>query len=110
MFVGADLAPGVVKGQAAAGDRQLPIMQNLPQGISNAPFCEDQWQQEIIANFARRWWRACCWSSLVLVLLYHRFVSPLVNMGSLFLAPFGGLLALAIAGQLAIPCRCSLYF
>jgi multidrug efflux pump subunit AcrB len=28
----------------------------------------------------------------VLVLLYHRFISPLVNMGSLFLAPLGGLL------------------
>src|SRR5690606_19827988 len=35
----------------------------------------------------------------VLVLLYHRFISPLVNMGSLFLAPFGGLVALAITGQ-----------
>ena len=35
----------------------------------------------------------------VLVLLYHRFVSPLVNMGSLLLAPLGGLLLLAIFGQ-----------
>jgi multidrug efflux pump subunit AcrB len=33
----------------------------------------------------------------VLVLLYHRFVPPLVNMGSLLLAPLGGLLALRIA-------------
>jgi multidrug efflux pump subunit AcrB len=35
----------------------------------------------------------------VLVLLYRRFMSPLVNMGSLLLAPLGGMLALAIAGQ-----------
>jgi len=35
----------------------------------------------------------------VLVLLYKRFVSPLVNMASLLLAPLGGLLALTIAGQ-----------
>jgi multidrug efflux pump subunit AcrB len=35
----------------------------------------------------------------VLVLLYHRFVSPLVNMTSLLLAPLGGLLALALIGQ-----------
>jgi multidrug efflux pump subunit AcrB len=35
----------------------------------------------------------------VLVLLYHRIISPLVNMGSLFLAPFGGLLALLLTGQ-----------
>ena len=33
------------------------------------------------------------------VLLYHRFVSPLVNMGSLFLAPLGGLLLLGFVGQ-----------
>ena len=35
----------------------------------------------------------------VLVLLYHRFMSPLVNMGSLLLAPLGGLVALALVGQ-----------
>ena len=35
----------------------------------------------------------------VLVLLYHRVISPLVNMGSLFLAPLGGLLTLVITGQ-----------
>jgi multidrug efflux pump subunit AcrB len=33
------------------------------------------------------------------VLLYHRFVSPLVNMGSLFLAPLGGLILVAVFGQ-----------
>jgi multidrug efflux pump subunit AcrB len=35
----------------------------------------------------------------VLVLLYHRIVSPLVNMASLLLAPLGGLIALALTGQ-----------
>ena len=35
----------------------------------------------------------------VLVLLYRRFISPLVNMGSLLLAPLGGLLALMLIGQ-----------
>jgi multidrug efflux pump subunit AcrB len=35
----------------------------------------------------------------VLVLLYHRVISPLVNMGSLFLAPLGGLIALGLSGQ-----------
>jgi multidrug efflux pump subunit AcrB len=34
----------------------------------------------------------------VLVLLYRRFVSPLVNMTSLLLAPLGGLLALGLHG------------
>jgi multidrug efflux pump subunit AcrB len=40
----------------------------------------------------------------VLVLLYHRFISPLVNMGSLFLAPLGGLLAIWLLGEaLSLP-------
>jgi multidrug efflux pump subunit AcrB len=40
----------------------------------------------------------------VLVLLYRRLVSPLVNMGSLFLAPLGGLLLLWALGQpLSLP-------
>src|SRR3546814_4899505 len=34
-----------------------------------------------------------------LVLLYRRFLSPLVNMSSLLLAPLGGLLGLAITGM-----------
>ncbi len=99
VFVGADLAPGVVKGQADKAIAKLPIMQNLPQGISNAPFGQDEWQQEMISNFAKALVAGVLLVFSVLVLLYHRFVSPLVNMGSLFLAPFGGLLALAIAGQ-----------
>ncbi len=99
VFVGADLAPGVVKGQADKAIAKLPIMKNLPQGISNAPFGQDEWQQEMIANFAKALVAGVLLVFSVLVLLYHRFVSPLVNMGSLFLAPFGGLLALAIAGQ-----------
>jgi multidrug efflux pump subunit AcrB len=40
----------------------------------------------------------------VLVLLYKRFMSPLVNMGSLLLAPLGGLIALWLLGQpLSLP-------
>jgi multidrug efflux pump subunit AcrB len=35
----------------------------------------------------------------VLVLLYRRFLSPFVNMGSLLLAPLGAAVALHIAGQ-----------
>ena len=99
VFVGADLAPGVVKGTADKAVKALPIMQNLPQGVSNAPFGEDEWQQEMIANFIAALIAGVLLVFSVLVLLYHRFVSPLVNMGSLFLAPLGGLLLLAVTGQ-----------
>ena len=32
----------------------LPIMKNLPAGVSNAPVGDDEWQQELVANFMHR--------------------------------------------------------
>lgn len=99
VFVGADLAPGVVKGTAMEKVNALPIMKNLPTGVSNAPFGEDEWQAEMTRNFGIALVSGVLLVFAVLVLLYHRFVSPLVNMSSLFLAPLGGLIALLLVGQ-----------
>ena len=104
IFVGADLPPGVVKGTAMDAIAKLPIMQNLPTGVSNAPAGEDRWQAEMLTNFFIALATGVLLVFSVLVLLYHRFVSPLVNMGSLFLAPLGGLLLLGFVGQaLSLP-------
>ena len=99
VFIGADLAPGVVKGTADKAIAKLPIMQNLPQGVSKAPFGEDQWQAEMLYYFFIALTAGVLLVFSVLVLLYRRFVSPLVNMGSLFLAPLGGLILLLVTGQ-----------
>lgn len=99
VFIGADLAPGVVKGTADKDIANLPIMKNLPQGVSNAPFGADEWQAEMLYYFFIALIAGVLLVFSVLVLLYRRFVSPLVNMGSLFLAPLGGLLALLLTGQ-----------
>ncbi|MEO5586442.1 MAG: efflux RND transporter permease subunit [Novosphingobium sp.] len=99
IFVGADLAPGVVKSDATKAINALPIMQNLPKGVSNTPFGTDRWQQEMLDNLMVAVPAGILLVLAVLVLLYHRIISPLVNMGSLFLAPFGGLVALLITGQ-----------
>ncbi len=104
VFIGADLPPGVVKGTADAAIKALPIMKNLPQGVSNAPAGEDRWQQEMLTNFIIALAAGVLLVFSVLVLLYRRFISPLVNMGSLFLAPLGGLLLLLATGQaLSLP-------
>ena len=104
VFIGADLPPGVVKGTADAAIKALPIMRNLPQGVSNAPAGEDRWQQEMLFNFMVALAAGVLLVFSVLVLLYRRFISPLVNMGSLFLAPLGGLLLLLATGQaLSLP-------
>ena len=99
IFIGADLAPNVVKGEAMNKINALPTMKNLPQGVSNAPFGEDEWQQEMMQSFTIALLSGILLVFAVLVLLYKRFMSPLVNMGSLLLAPLGGLLALALIGQ-----------
>jgi multidrug efflux pump subunit AcrB len=99
VFIGADLPPGVVKSDADKAIKALPIMQNLPQGVSNAVAGNDKMQQEMIDNVSVALPAGILLVFSVLVLLYRKFISPLVNMGSLFLAPLGGLIALLIAGQ-----------
>ena len=103
-FVGADLAPGVAKGDAMTAINALPIMKDLPSGVSNAPFGEDEWQAEMMESFGTALLAGMLLVFAVLVLLYHRFVSPLVNMTSLLLAPLGGLVLIwAIGEPLSMP-------
>jgi multidrug efflux pump subunit AcrB len=98
VFVGADLGPGEIQGPVMERIHALPIMQNLPAGVSNAPVGDQRWQQELIYNFIIAVISGILMVFAVLVLLYRRFVSPLVNMTSLLLAPLGGLLALVLVG------------
>lgn len=99
VFVGADLPPGISKGTAMEAINRLPILRHLPDGVSNTAAGEDRFQQELARNFAAALGTGVLLVFSVLVLLYHRFISPLVNMGSLFLAPLGGLLLLVITGK-----------
>lgn len=99
VFVGADLAPGAVKGPVTEAIQALPVMKNLPAGVSNPQVGDEKWQAELINNFIIAVVSGIFLVFAVLVLLYRRFVSPLVNMTSLLLAPLGGLLALALIGQ-----------
>ena len=104
IFVGADLAQGTVKGPVMAKINNLPTMKNLPQGVSNQPVGSDRWQQELVQSFIVAVISGVLLVFAVLVLLYKRFISPLVNMCSLALAPLGGLLLLLVLGQpLSLP-------
>ena len=99
IFIGADFAPGIVSSDADAKINNLPIMKNLPTGVSRAPFGSQEWEQEMQGDFLTALISGTLLVFAVLVLLYHRFMSPLVNMGSLLLAPLGGLIALGLVGQ-----------
>lgn len=105
LVVGADLAVDpktgkpYVSGIAQKQIADLPLMKNLPMGVSELKVGSAKWQAEMIQNFIIAVIAGVFLVFAVLVLLYRRFVSPLVNMGSLMLAPLGGLLALWATGN-----------
>ena len=99
LTVGADLAPGNATSEAMKRIRQLPAMKNLPIGVQELSVGQAKWQLEMLMNFVFAVAAGVFLVFSVLILLYRRLLPPLVNMGSLLLAPLGGLIALAIAGD-----------
>ena len=104
LAVGADLAPKVVSGDAWKKVNALSAVKNLPHGVSVLSLGQQKWQAELVYYFVLALLSGVLLVFAVLVLLYRRFLSPLVNMGSLLLAPLGAAIALHIAGQpLSLP-------
>ncbi len=99
VYIGADLAPGAEKGIADQQIEKLPLMQDLPTGVSNKKEGSDAFLEELLRDFSIALGTGVLPVFAVLVLLYRRLMSPLVNMGSLLLAPLGGLIALKFLGQ-----------
>ena len=97
--IGADLAPGLVSGDAWKKINQLPSVKNMPEGVTRLQLGDQKWQGEMIQNFAVAVVAGVLLVFAVLVLLYRRFLAPFVNMGSLLLAPLGAGIALHIAGM-----------
>ena len=97
--VGADLAPGLVSGDAWTKIDQLPTVKNLPEGVTRLTLGDQKWQGEMIQNFAVAVVAGILLVFAVLVLLYRSFLAPFVNMGSLLLAPLGAVIALHVAGM-----------
>lgn len=97
--IGADLAPGKVTGDANPKIQQLPALKNLPVGVTQLKLGEDKWVGELLLNFVLAVIAGILLVFAVLVLLYKRIMPPLVNMGSLILAPLGSAIALRISGD-----------
>ena len=103
--IGADLAVNpltdkpYVSSEADAKIAALPAMKNLPNGVKKLVLGQSKWQAEMVTNFAAAVVIGLALVFAVLVLLYRRVMPPLVNMGSLLLAPLGGLLALKMVGM-----------
>ncbi|MGN6819751.1 MAG: efflux RND transporter permease subunit [Sphingomonas sp.] len=105
LTIGADLGLNpktgkpLVSGEAWKDINALPSVKNLPTGITRLTLGQQKWQAEMITNFFVALASGIFLVFAVLVLLYRRILPPFVNMGSLLLAPLGGLIALWLAGQ-----------
>jgi multidrug efflux pump subunit AcrB len=99
LTVGADRAPGVVSGTAMTQIHALPVMKNLPLGVTELTLGQSKFQMEMVTNFFAAVLAGIFLVFAVLVLLYRRFLPPFVNMGSLLLAPLGGLIGLLVTGH-----------
>ena len=97
--IGADLAPGLVSGDAEPKIDAMKSLQNLPAGVERVKVGDAKWQAELIMNFVVAVVSGVLMVFAVLVLLYKRVLPPLVNMGSLLLAPLGGAIALHLTGN-----------
>ncbi|MET0138098.1 MAG: efflux RND transporter permease subunit, partial [Sphingobium sp.] len=96
--IGADLAPGIVSGEAQAKIDALPTLKALPTGITRIVLGASKWQAELVVNFVIAVLVGVMMVFAVLVLLYRSIMPPFVNMGSLMLAPLGGGVALLLTG------------
>ncbi|WP_116090583.1 efflux RND transporter permease subunit [Sphingomonas crusticola] len=99
VVISADLAPGAISGEQRAKVMELPAMKNLPPTVHFTAAGQAKWQAEMITNFMIALIAGVLLVFAVLVLLYRRAIPPLVNMGSLLLAPLGGAIALHLAGM-----------
>ncbi len=96
IVIGADFAPGVIS--ASEQIDALPIWDNLPQGVDRVLAGSEEWQAEMLQSFIIAVISGVLLVFAVLVLLYRRIMAPLVNMGSLILAPLGSGIALWLVG------------
>jgi len=99
LTIGADLAPGIVEGDAMKQILALPAVTSMPIGVSRLTVGQSKAQAELVTNIILAVTSGFFLLFAVLVLLYRRFLPPFVNLGSLFLAPLGACVALWIAGM-----------
>ena len=99
VLIGADLAAGVLKGVAQEQIDALPVLQDLPIGVTRDVVGDEEVEQELQENLSVAIVAGVLLVFACLVLLYKRLMSPLVNMTSLALAPLGGILLIWLVGM-----------
>jgi multidrug efflux pump subunit AcrB len=96
LVVGGDLKPGVVSSEAYKAIYATPIMKNMPSGVRQVKVGDQELEGDLIAGFVIALLSGVFLVFAVLILLYKRVLPPFVNMGSLIVAPLGGVVALKL--------------
>ncbi|MFN3591271.1 MAG: efflux RND transporter permease subunit [Thermaurantiacus sp.] len=91
---------GAELGPALKAINDLPAMQELPAGVRQVKFGDAEAMEELLQNFVAAIVAGVMLVFAVLVLLYKRVLPPFVNMGSLFLAPLGAVIAIILTGHI----------
>jgi HAE1 family hydrophobic/amphiphilic exporter-1 len=95
---------GVALGEAMAKVRQLPIMQNLPEGVTQPPFGQAEQLAELFGSFGLAMGAGIGLVFAVLVLLFHSFFKPVTILAALPLSLAGAFFALLVGGaELNLP-------
>jgi len=95
---------GIQMGQAGQAVRNLPIMKNLPEGVSPAQVGQQQAFAEMITSFIIALFSGIMMIFGVLVLLFRSFFKPIVILAALPLAIGGAFIGLLLFNlSLSIP-------
>jgi hydrophobe/amphiphile efflux-1 (HAE1) family protein len=98
IVIEADFTKGIKSGDANEAIMKLDVRKNLPAGISEVKAGQDEFQEQMIKDFFIAVITGILLVIGTIVLLYKRVFQPFVNLLSLFLAPGGAFIALAITG------------
>jgi multidrug efflux pump subunit AcrB len=96
----ANLAPEANLGDALKKVKDLPVMRNLPPGVSQGTRGESNIMEEVFTQFAIALTTAVLFIYAVLVLLFGGFLQPLTIMMALPLSFGGALVALMITHKM----------
>ncbi len=97
--VGANLGNGVSLGDAMGKVNALPMLSNLPAGVSQDSLGESKIMADIFMGFMTSFGLGILLTYAVLVLLFGGFLQPFTIMGALPLAIGGALAGLLIGGK-----------
>lgn len=91
-------------GEAMAEVRELPILQNLPEGVSQPAYGQSEQLAELFASFGSAMAAGIGLVFGVLVLLFHSFFKPVTILAALPLSLAGAFFALLVGGaELNLP-------